>query len=104
MFLANPIIQIAVLYSAEYGYSDRLSQTLAKGVTKAGVPTEMVDMLSVDAQELVEIVGRSTAVVLLAPPSDSVEARASLGTLVSALNPKKHRVVLAERSVFRFPF
>jgi len=28
----------------------RLSQTLAKGITKAGVKTEMVDVLSVDPQ------------------------------------------------------
>jgi hypothetical protein len=41
---------VAVLYAADYGFSDRLSQTLARGVTKAGVATEMVDMLSCDAQ------------------------------------------------------
>jgi flavorubredoxin len=43
-------LQVAVLYAADYGYSDRLSQTLAKGITKAGVKTEMVDILSVDPQ------------------------------------------------------
>ena len=41
---------VAVLYSSDYGYSDRLSQTLARGITKAGAATEMVDVLSVDAQ------------------------------------------------------
>jgi flavorubredoxin len=39
-----------VLYAADYGYSDRLSQTLAKGIIKASVKTEMVDVLSVDPQ------------------------------------------------------
>ncbi|GAB4823920.1 hypothetical protein N2152v2_010966 [Parachlorella kessleri] len=39
---------VAVLYTPDYGFSDRLSQTLAHGITKAGVATEMVDMLSVD--------------------------------------------------------
>lgn len=43
-------MQVAVLYSADYGFSDRLSQTLAKGITKANVKTEMVDVLSVDPQ------------------------------------------------------
>lgn len=42
--------QVAVLYASDYGFSDRLSQTLAKGITKAGVKTEMVDLLSVDPQ------------------------------------------------------
>ena len=41
---------VAVLYASDYGFSDRLSQTLARGITKAGVATDMVDLLSVDAQ------------------------------------------------------
>lgn len=41
---------VAVLYSSDYGYSDRLSQTLARGITKAGVATEMVDVLNIDTQ------------------------------------------------------
>lgn len=87
---------VTVLYSSDYGYSDRLSQTLARGITKADVQTEMMDLLSADPQELVEAVGRSAAVVLMAPPSDSTEARASLGTLLSALKPGKQTVVIAE--------
>lgn len=41
---------VAVLYASDYGYSDRLSQTLARGITKAGVATEMLDLLSADPQ------------------------------------------------------
>lgn len=48
-------LQVAVLYTSDYGYSDRLSQTLAKGITKAGVKTEMVDVLSVDPQVRTDI-------------------------------------------------
>lgn len=44
------LLQVAVLYCSDYGYSDRLSQTLAKGITKTNVKTEMVDALSVDPQ------------------------------------------------------
>jgi len=87
---------VAVLYSSDYGFSDRLSQTLAKGITKAGVATEMVDLLSVDQQELVEITGRSASVALMAPPNDSAEAGAALGTLLSALKPGKQKVIIAE--------
>jgi len=87
---------VAVCYCSDYGYSDRLSQTLAKGITKAGVATEMVDLLSADPQELVEVAARSAGVVLMAPPRDSAEAAAALGTLVSALKPNKQKVVIAE--------
>jgi flavorubredoxin len=41
---------VAVLYCSDYGFSDRLSQTLAKGITKTGVRTEMLDAFSVDPQ------------------------------------------------------
>lgn len=41
---------VAVLYASDYGFSDRLSQTLARGITKAGVATEMLDLLSADPQ------------------------------------------------------
>ena len=41
---------VAVLYASDYGFSDRLSQTLARGITKAGVATDMVDLLSADPQ------------------------------------------------------
>ena len=87
---------VAVLYASDYGFSDRLSQTLARGVTKAEVATEMVDLLSVDPQELVEVIGRSSGVVLMSPPNDSTEAAAALATLVSAVKPKKHKVLIAE--------
>lgn len=87
---------VVVLYASDYGFSDRLSQTLARGITKAEVQTEMMDILSVDPQELVEAVSRASAVVLMAPPSDSSEAKANLGTLLSAVKPKKHSVVIAE--------
>lgn len=69
---------VAVLYSGDYGFSDRLSQTIARGITKAGVATEMADMLLVDHQELVSIVGRSNAVVLLVSVPASSDRRARL--------------------------
>lgn len=49
---------VAVLYSSDYGYSDRLSQTLARGITKAGAATEMVDVLSIDPQVASAAVGK----------------------------------------------
>jgi flavin reductase (DIM6/NTAB) family NADH-FMN oxidoreductase RutF len=86
---------VAVLYSSDYGYSDRLSQTIARGITKAGVGTEMVDVLSVDPQELGEVVGRSQGIVLMTPPHESKEAQATIATLLSAVKPKQ-KVLVAE--------
>lgn len=84
---------VAVLYASDYGYSDRLSQCLARGITKAGVATEMVDLISVDPQELLAVVGRNQGVVIMAPPSDCEDARTSLAALTSAIKPKTKFVV-----------
>jgi len=84
----------AVLYASDYGFSDRLSQTLARGITKAGVAVEMMDLVSADTQELVECVGRSAALVLMAPCSESAAA-AAVGTVLAASSPKQ-RVLVAE--------
>ena len=43
-------------------------------------------------QELVEIVGRSTGIALMAPPTDSDAAQKTVDTLLSAVN-KKQKVV-----------
>lgn len=40
-------------------------------------------------QELVEIVGRSTGIALMAPPTDSGTAQKTLDTLLSAVNKKQ---------------
>ena len=58
-------------------------------------------------QELVEIVGRSTGIALMAPPADSDTAQQTLNTLLSAVNKKqkvtfKHSIRLLVWTVF-FP-
>ncbi|KAG2499462.1 hypothetical protein HYH03_002409 [Edaphochlamys debaryana] len=93
--LAKGPVSVAVLYASDYGFSDRLSQTLAKGITKAGVQTDMLDLLSADPQEVVAVVGRSKGLVLMTPPRDSADARTSLAALSSALKPGT-KVVIAE--------
>ncbi|GLI69412.1 hypothetical protein VaNZ11_014019 [Volvox africanus] len=93
--LSKGSTSVAVLYCSDYGFSDRLSQTLAKGITKAGVATDMIDLLSVDPQELVSVVGRASGLVLMSPPRDNADARTSLAALSSALKPKT-KVVIAE--------
>jgi flavorubredoxin/flavin reductase (DIM6/NTAB) family NADH-FMN oxidoreductase RutF len=87
---------VAVLYSADYGFSDRLSQTLARGVTKAGeVTTDMLDALSADPQDVVGAASRAKAVVLMAPPSGDAGAKQTLSALASAIKPGT-KVLVAE--------
>jgi len=84
---------VAVLYTADYGFGDRLSQSLARGLTKTEVEVVMVDLGSAEAQEVVEALGRAAAVVLLAPPSG--RAAAPLSAVLAGCAPH-HRFLLAE--------
>ena len=83
---------IAVFYVSDYGYSDRISQAIARGITKTGVGVEMVDLRSTDAQDVNEIVSRSTGVVIGMPPSTGrgyEETHAALGTILAGVDSKK---------------
>ena len=82
---------VAVFYISDYGYSDRLSQAVAKGITKTGVAVEMVDLRSADSTEVHEIVNRSVGIVLGMPPSDSdrEDLVANMGTVIAAAKEKQ---------------
>lgn len=85
---------VAVLYVSDYGFSDRLSQSLARGLTKTDVETEMLDLNFADTQELVEAVGRSAAIVLMTPPRSGPAAERA-GALLAAVKGKQ-KVLVAE--------
>lgn len=83
---------VAVFYISDYGYSDRLSQAIARGITKTGVGVETIDLRSADNTEIQEIVNRSVGIVMGMPPSsgkNQAEITASLGTVLAAANDKQ---------------
>lgn len=83
---------VAVFYVADYGYSDRLSQAIAKGIAKTGVEVEMVDLRSADSTEVHEIVNRSVGIVLGMPPlasKNQEDIAANLGTVLAAAKDKQ---------------
>jgi flavorubredoxin/flavin reductase (DIM6/NTAB) family NADH-FMN oxidoreductase RutF len=83
---------VAVFYVSDYGYSDRLSQAIARGVTKTEVAVEMMDLKSADPQEIGELTSRAQGLILCTPPSVGVvgtTAKAALGTLLAAVNAKQ---------------
>ncbi len=81
---------VAVFYMSDYGYSDRLSQAISRGITKTGVAVEMMDLRSADPQEVNELVGRARGLVIGMPPaSDATVAQAALGTILAAVSDKQ---------------
>ena len=85
--------RVAVFYVSDYGYSDRLSISLARGITKTGVAVDMMDLkLPVDPQELNKIVGQSAGIVISMPPSSGktgATAHATIANILAATHAKQ---------------
>jgi flavorubredoxin/flavin reductase (DIM6/NTAB) family NADH-FMN oxidoreductase RutF len=80
----------AVCYVSQYGFCDRLSQAIARGIGKAEAQVQLVDLRATDAQELSALIGEASAVVVPTwPANPDAEMQASIGTLLAALQPKQ---------------
>ncbi|MBE7384120.1 MAG: diflavin flavoprotein [Leptolyngbya sp. SIO1E4] len=81
---------VAVFYMSDYGYSDRISQAIAHGITKTNVTVEMMDLRSADPQEVNELVGRAKGLVIgMIPATGAKVAQAALGTILAAVKDKQ---------------
>ena len=83
---------VAVFYTSDYGWSDRLSQAIAHGITKTGVAVEMMDLRIADLQEARELVGTAAGIVICSPPSSgtaAANAEAVINTILVAANNKQ---------------
>lgn len=73
---------VALFYVSDYGYSDRLSQAIAQGITKTGVVVEMVDLKATDNYEVKELVGIASGIVIGTPPAhSSAQLKAAVSTI-----------------------
>jgi flavorubredoxin/flavin reductase (DIM6/NTAB) family NADH-FMN oxidoreductase RutF len=83
---------VAVFYVSDYGYSDRLSQAVAHGITKTDVGVEMMDLKSADPQEVRELVEHAAGIVITMPPASgtvATQTQAALGTILAAASSKQ---------------
>ncbi len=80
----------AVCYVSQYGFCDRLSQAIARGIGKAEAQVQLVDLRATDPQELAALVGEASAVVVPTWPAEpDAELQQSIGTLLASLKPKQ---------------
>ncbi|MFQ4142057.1 diflavin flavoprotein [Chlorogloeopsis sp. ULAP02] len=80
---------VGIFYVSEYGFSDRLAQSITNGIAKTGVAVEWVDLKSIDLQELQEIVGRCTGIVVGTPPTSDTAAQTALSAVLGAVKEKQ---------------
>ncbi|MFN6133234.1 MAG: flavin reductase [Synechococcaceae cyanobacterium] len=80
----------AICYVSQYGFCDRISQAIARGVSKAQAQVQLVDLRATDPQELSALIGEAAAVVVPTWPAEpDPDLQASIGTLLAALKPKQ---------------
>ncbi|MEI6829340.1 MAG: diflavin flavoprotein [Synechococcaceae cyanobacterium ELA445] len=80
----------AVCYVSQYGFCDRLSQAIARGIGKTEAQVQLVDLRATDPQELAALIGEASAVVVPTwPTSPDADIQRSVGTLLAALKAKQ---------------
>ncbi len=81
---------VGIFYVGEYGYSNKLAQAVASGVSKTEVAVEMVDLSEdSDLQELREQASRFTGIVLGMPPASDEKHQTALSTILGSVNAKQ---------------
>ena len=83
---------VAVFYFSDYGYSDRLSQAIAHGITKTGVAVEMMDLRTAEATEVRELVMGSAGFIIGMPPVSGLGselAEETINTIIASAHNKQ---------------
>lgn len=80
---------VGLFYVSEYGYSDQLGLAIAEGIQKTGVGVEVIDISTAEPQEIQELAGRATGVIIGMPPSSAVAAQAGISSLLSVVKNKQ---------------
>ncbi|WP_320675791.1 diflavin flavoprotein [Prochlorococcus sp. MIT 1300] len=80
----------AICYLSQYGFCDRLSQSIAHGIGKTEAQVQLVDLRGSDPQELSSLIGEAKAIVVPTwPENPNPDLQSSIGTLIAALKPSQ---------------
>ncbi|QIR38776.1 MBL fold metallo-hydrolase [Tolypothrix sp. PCC 7910] len=80
---------VALFYAEDYGYSEHLVRTIAHGCTRTGVAVELVDINSVEPQEVRELVGQAAGLIISMPAQNAVNAQAAISIILAAAHNKQ---------------
>ncbi len=83
---------VALYYVSDYGFSDRLVQAIAQGISKTGVAVELVDLLNAELPEVRVLTEIASGIVIGMPPQSGPHAAAAstlLNTVLASAHSKQ---------------
>lgn len=79
---------VAIFYAEDYGYSEQIARSIAQGLAKVGVNSELVNLFSVDIHDVRELVDCAAGIVIGMPPQGE-RSHPVLGTILAAIAAKQ---------------
>ena len=80
---------VLVFYVSHYGYSDRLAQSIARGLIKTGVGVEMIDLKTSDPQQMQKLVSSAEGIAIGMPSALDATAIAAVNTILGTAKSKQ---------------
>ncbi|MFN5592739.1 MAG: diflavin flavoprotein, partial [Aphanizomenon sp.] len=80
---------VGLFYVSGYGYSDRLGHAIGDGLQKAGVGVEVLDLSTAESQEIQELAGRASGLIVGMPSTSTVKAQAAISSLLAVVKNKQ---------------
>ncbi len=80
---------VGLFFVYGYGYSDRLGHAIADGLQKAGVGVEILDLNSAEIQDIQELAGRASGLIIGMPPTSAIPAQGAISSLLAVAKNKQ---------------
>ncbi|MBD2137817.1 flavin reductase [Anabaena sp. FACHB-1237] len=80
---------VGLFYVFGYGFSDHLAHAIGDGLQKAGVGVEVLDLNTADIQEIQELAGRATGLIVGMSPTSASTAQAAISSLLAVAKNKQ---------------
>jgi flavorubredoxin/flavin reductase (DIM6/NTAB) family NADH-FMN oxidoreductase RutF len=80
---------VGLFYVSGYGHSDKLGHAIGDGLQKAGIGVEVLDLNTADSQEIQELAGRASGLIVGMPSTSAIKAQAAISSLLAVAKNKQ---------------
>ncbi|MFN6036674.1 MAG: diflavin flavoprotein [Dolichospermum sp.] len=80
---------VGLFYVSGYGHSYLLGHSISEGLQKSGIGVEILDLSTAESQEIQELAGRSSGLIIGMPPTSAIKAQAAISSLLAVAKNKQ---------------